>query len=190
MLYLETAYNLGINEKKYLENVVDRYQGFSEEVKNDSVVKYFYALCLELNGSIEMAETIYAELDWDKDANIACRYLICKLSRNGYAEAVELYGKINQSVINTKLKSLYLTALFYEKKDRYEEALKEFLVNVQNDFNGVIDIAFGIHEKSYLQEYIVPLIKKYLDIEIENLLLSKKCNYYQFYHMQKKLNSY
>lgn len=174
MLYLETAYNLGIDEKKYLENVVDRYQSFSEEVKNDSVVKYLYALCLELNGSIEVAETIYAELDWAKDANIACRYLICKLSRNEYAEAIELYEKINQSVKNTKLKSLYLTALFYEEKDRYEETLKEFLVNVQNDFEGIIDIAFGIHEKSYLQEYIVPLIRKYLDIEIENLTLMQK----------------
>lgn len=174
MLYLETAYNLGINEKKYLENVVDRYQGFSEEVKNDSVVRYLYALCLELNASIEVAETIYAELDWEENANIACRYLICKLSRNEYAEAVELYGKINQSVINTKLKSLYLTALFYGEKDRYEDTLKEFLDNFQNDFGGIIDIALGIHEKSYLQEYIVPLIKKYLSIEIENLVLLQK----------------
>lgn len=174
MLYLETAYNLGINEKKYLEDVVDRYQGFSEEVKSDSIVRYLYALCLELNGSIELAEAIYAELDWTKDANIACRYLICKLSRNEYVEAVELYGKIKQSVINTKLKSLYLTALFYEDKDRYEDTLKEFLANTQNDFEGVIDIAFGIHEKRYLQEYIVPLIRKYLDIEIENLVLVQK----------------
>lgn len=174
MLYLETAYNLGVNEKKYLENVVDRYQGFSEEVKKDSVVKYLYALCLELNGSIEVAESIYAELDWAEDANIACRYLICKLSRNEYAEAVELYGKINQSVINAKLKSLYLTALFYEDKHRFEETLKEFLVYVQNDFEEVIDIAFGIHEKRYLQEYIVPLIRKYLDIELENLALMQK----------------
>ncbi|WP_320956425.1 hypothetical protein, partial [Enterocloster asparagiformis] len=110
MLYLESAYNLGIKEKEYLENVVERYQGFSKEVKNDSMVRYLYALCLELNGSIEIAETIYAELDWEEDANIACRYLICVLSRNDYAEAVELYRKINQSLTNTKLKSLYLTA--------------------------------------------------------------------------------
>ena len=39
---------------------------------------------------------------------------------------------------------------------------------------GIIDIALGIHEKSYLQEYIVPLIKKYLSIEIENLVLLQK----------------
>lgn len=174
MLYLETAYNLGIKEKEYLENAVERYQGFSEEVRNDAVVKYLYALCLELNGSIEAAESIYAELDWEEDANIACRYLICKLSRNEYAEAVKAYRKVNPSVVNTKLKSLYLTALFYEEKDNYEDALKESLTNVQDDFDGIIDIAFGIHEKAYLQEYIVPLIKKYIDIEMKNLVLLQK----------------
>ena len=174
MLYLETAYNLGIKEKEYLENAVERYQGFSEEVRNDAVVKYLYALCLELNGSIEAAESIYAELDWEGDANIACRYLICKLSRNEYAEAVKAYRKVNPSVVHTKLKSLYLTALFYEEKDKYEDTLKETLSNVQDDFDGIIDIAFGIREKAYLQEYIVPLIKKYLDIEMENLVLLQK----------------
>lgn len=174
MLYFETAYNLGINEKEYLENAIERYQGFSEKVKNDQDVRYLYALCLELNGSIELAERIYAELDWEEDANIACRYLICKLSGNEYTEAVEVYSRIKQSVINTKLKSLYLTALFYEKKDKYEDTLKDFLTDVQDDFDGIIDIAFGIHEKSYLQKYIVPSIKKYPIIEIENLVFLQK----------------
>ncbi len=174
MLYLETAFNLGINEKEFLENAVERYQDFSEEVKNDQNVRYLYALCLELNGSIESAEMIYAELEWEDNANIAFRYLICKLTRNKYTEVVEFYRKIKQSVINTKLKGLYLTALFYEEKDKYEDTLKEFLTDVQDDFEGIIDIAFEIHEKSYLQKYIIPLIKKYPDVEIENLVLMQK----------------
>lgn len=174
MLYLETAYNLGINEKEYLENAVERYQRFSEKVKNDQGVRCLYALCLELNGSIESAGMIYAELDWEENANVACRYLICKLSENEYTEAVELYRRIKQYVINTKLKSLYLTALFYEEKDKYEDTLKDFLSDVQDDFDGIIDIAFGIYEKSYLQKYIVPLIKNYPVIEIENLVFLQK----------------
>lgn len=174
MLYLETAYNLGVNEKEYLETAIERYQGFSKEVKEDWRVKYLYALCLELNGSIEEAESMYTKLNWKEDVYIACRYLNCKLLRYEYAEMLELYKKINQSVINTKLKSLYLTALFYEEKDRYEDTLKEFLDDVHENFEGIIDIAFGIREKSYLQEYIVPLIKKYLSVEIENLVLLQK----------------
>ena len=174
MLYLETAYNLGINEKEYLENAVERYQGFSNEVKDEPVVKYLYALCMELNGNTEAAESIYAELEWENDANIACRYLICKLSRNEYAEVVEAYRKINLSVVHIKLKSLYLTALYYENKDSYEDVLKESLADVQYDLEGIIDIAFGVHEKAYLRKHIVPLIKKHLDTEIENLVFLRK----------------
>lgn len=174
ILYLETGYNLGINEKEYLENAIEKYQEFSIEVKNDSTVKYLYALCLELNGNIEKAETIYTELDWQSDATIACRYMLCKLSRNQYAEAIELYKKIPSSLINTKLKSLYLTALFYTEKDMFEDTMKQFLANVKDNFTEIIDIAFGIYEKSYLHEHIIPLIKKYLDIELKNLTLLQK----------------
>lgn len=173
MLYLESAYNLGINEKEYLESAIERYMEFTEEVKEDPMVKYLYALCVELNGGIDVAENIYAELDWNEDANIACRYLICKLSRNKYAEVIKLFDNINCSVINTKLKSLYLTAVFYNEKDRYEDTLKNILKDVQNDIGEIIDIAFGIREKRYLKEYIVPLIKKHLG-EIEKLSLLQK----------------
>ncbi|MCD8231852.1 MAG: hypothetical protein LUD14_08575 [Clostridiales bacterium] len=174
MLYLEAAYNLGINEKEYLEEGIERYQGFPQKVREDPTVKYLYALCLGLNGSIEAAETIYAELDWKDDANIACRYLICKLSRNQYAEALDLYRGINQSVINVDLKSLYLTALYYEERDRYEDVLKEFLNEIRDDFEGIIDIACGIHDRDYLQEYVIPVIKKSVSDEIKKLSIVKK----------------
>lgn len=44
MLYLETAYNLGINEKEYIENAVKRYQKFSDDVQDEVAVKYLHAL--------------------------------------------------------------------------------------------------------------------------------------------------
>lgn len=162
MLYLETAYNLGISEKEYLENVVERYNDFSEEVKNDSTVKYLYALCVQLNGNIDSAEKIYLELAWEEDANIACRYMICKLSKGDYAEAVTFYRNLSSSILNTKLKSLYLTALFYAENDKYEEALRGILDEIQRDFSGIIDIALGVHEKKYIQTLIVPELRSYL----------------------------
>jgi hypothetical protein len=174
MLYLETAYNLGVNEKEYLEAAIERYQEFQEEVRSEATVKYLYALCLELNGNIETAEIIYAELDWKNNANIACRYLICKLSRNEYADAVETYSIVNRSVVHTKLKSLYLTALYYENKENYEDTLKEALSDVQDDFEGILEIAFGVQERAYLQEYIIPLINNHIDIELEKLAIQQK----------------
>ena len=174
MLYLESAYNLGINEKAHLENAIQKYQGFADDVKEEEVIKYLYALCLELNGSIEDAEQIYAELSWKTDANIACRYLICKLSQAEYAKAVRLYSEVDVSVRNTKLKSLYLTALYYEDKEHYREKLIEELSEVSDDLDGVIDIAFGVHEKSYLKDDVIPLIKKHIDTGLDKLLFLQK----------------
>lgn len=163
MLYLETAYNLGIREKGYVENAIDRYQDFPEEIRDDSTVKYLYALCIELNGNIEIAEKLYSELSWEEDSNIACRYVICKLAKGDYVEAVTIYESLSSSVINTKLKSLYLTALFYTGSDDYEKTLKGFLDEMRGDFSGIIDIALGVQEKKYVQTLIVPELKNYLD---------------------------
>ena len=174
ILYLETSYNLGINQKQFLENVIDKYQHFSEDVKCIFEVKYLYALCLELNGSLEIAESIYADLDWKGDVNVACRYFICKLAKSEYAEVINLYGNINPSVINSKLNSLYLAALFHENRDKYEEMLKECLKNVQNNFESIIDIAFGVCEKSDLQKYIIPLLKNYQYKAVESLSFARK----------------
>lgn len=174
MLYLDTAYNLGIDEKEYLEDVIERYHEFPENVKNEKVVKYLYALCLELNGSIEAAESIYAGLDWKNDANIACRYLICKLSRKDYAEAVRVYRDVIPVAKHTKLKSLYLTALYYEDNVHYYDQAKEALSEVQDNLEGIIDIAFGVHEKKILEDDIIPLIKKHLDKELNKLAFIQK----------------
>lgn len=174
MLYLESAYNLGINEKAYLENAIQKYQGFADDVKEEEVIKYLYALCLELNGSIEDAEQIYSEISWKNDANIACRYLICKLSQAEYTEAVRLYSEVDGSITNTKLNSLYLTALYYEDKEHYREKLKEVLSEISDDLDGIIDIAFGVHEKSYLRDEVIPLIKKHIDTGLGKLVFAQK----------------
>lgn len=174
MLYLETAYNLGMNEKSYLENIVERYCDFSEDVKNDPLVKYLYALCIELNGNIDSAEKIYSELDWEGDSDISCRYMICKLSKGDYDGTIALYRKLGSSVLNTKIKSLYLTALFYAKDDNYEKILKGFVDEAQGDFAGMIDIAIGIHDKKYIKEHIIPTLKKNLNGEMKNLGIQQK----------------
>lgn len=174
MLHLESAYNLGADEKNYLENGIEIYQSYDEEIKNDTGIKYLYALCLEMNGDIESAEKVYAEFDWKDDENIACRYLLCKLSRSEYAEAIKLYREINHTICNSKLKSLYLAALFYDGSDLYEDTLNLFISNAQDDFGEIIDIAFGVSEKKYLQKYIIPLVKAHLNAELDKLNLLQK----------------
>lgn len=174
MLYLETAYNLGVSEKEYLETAVEKYNSFSEEVKNNYAVKYLYALCLEVNGNIDLAEKIYSELDWEKNAEISCRYMICKLSKRDYNGAVSVYKKLCSSVQNTKLKGLYLTALFYTENVDYEKTLKSFVDETRGNFAGIIDIALGLRDKKSIQTYILPEVKRKFNDELENLELTQK----------------
>ena len=42
LLRLETAYNIGLNDKEYLENAIVEYEKQQDSVKNDNSVKFFY----------------------------------------------------------------------------------------------------------------------------------------------------
>ena len=174
MIYLESAYNLGMNEKEYLEAAIEKYQEFPNDVKNEKVVKYLYALCLEMNGNIETAEGIYAGLDWKNNVNIACRYLICKLLCNDYAGVVRAYKEVTPSAMHTKLNGLYLRALYYEDKDAYKKKLKEALSEEKDNLEGIIDIALGVHEKQYLEDDVIPLIKRHVNTEMDKLVFRQK----------------
>lgn len=133
-----------------------------------------YALCLEVNGNIDLAEKIYSELDWEKNAEISCRYMICKLSKRDYNGAVSVYKKLCSSVQNTKLKGLYLTALFYTENVDYEKTLKSFVDETRGNFAGIIDIALGLRDKKSIQTYILPEVKRKFNDELENLELTQK----------------
>ena len=51
LLRLETAYNIGLNDKEYLESAIVEYEEHEDFLKDDNSVKFFYGLCLELNGN-------------------------------------------------------------------------------------------------------------------------------------------
>lgn len=64
--------------------------------------------------------------------------------------------------------------MYYEDKEHYHEKLIEELSEVSADLDGVIDIAFGVHEKSYLKDDIIPLIKKHIVTSLDKLLFLQK----------------
>lgn len=175
ILNLESAYSLGMNEKVYLENGIEKYNEYDENVKNDPVVCYLYGLCLELNGNIDDAEKVYSNQPWREDDNITLRYMICKISKGDYESAINIYKEVCNATISEKIKSLYLSALYYKKDESYEKLLSDAIAEQQGKVEGIIDIALGIREKKYISEIVMPVIKNLLtDSFMKNLLPQQK----------------
>ena len=117
LLRLETAYNIGLNDKEYLENAIVEYEKQQDSVKNDNSVKFFYGLCLELNGNMDMAVNIYETLNWEIEESVAIRYMICKIFTGSYEEAIAVFENTIEDIRSVKLNSLYFTALYHVNRD-------------------------------------------------------------------------
>lgn len=112
-LTMEASYHLGISDTRYLDEAISIYDSYSDEVKDNSFIKYFYGLCLELNGDREKAVSVYSTLDWTQDPVVAERYML-SLNLCGKAnEALEVYERFtkgNTTVPNNVI-AAYLFAL-------------------------------------------------------------------------------
>ena len=158
-LKMESFYHLGIAEKKYLECAIDEFNGYSEETKGQTIVRFFYALCLELNGQRDKAIVIYSSMDWKFDPFIAERYMLCLILNSRADEAISVYGLINNKTSFTE--GVYLFALKSNgDTQKYNEALTIATNQYSNSLEDTIKIAYFIDSDDTSKEIVLTEIKR------------------------------
>ena len=175
LLRLETAYNIGLNDKEYLENAIVEYEKQQDSVKNDNSVKFFYGLCLELNGNMDMAVNIYETLNWEIEESVAIRYMICKIFTGSYEEAIAVFENTIEDIRSVKLNSLYFTALYHVNREIYEQKIVDYIKFCENNIQDLISIASGIEDINLIKDNIFPKWKVMINRRsIDNLSLPEK----------------
>lgn len=126
-LTMEASYHLGISDTRYLDEAIAFYDSYSDDVKNNATIKYFYGLCLELNGEREKAVPVYATLDWAQDPVVAERYMLA-LNLSGQAnkalEVYEQFTKGNTTASNNVI-AAYLFALESSRAENFYTILNK-----------------------------------------------------------------
>lgn len=175
LLRLETAYNIGLNDKEYLESAIVEYEEHEDFLKDDNSVKFFYGLCLELNGNVDKAIGIYETLNWEKEESVAIRYMICKIFTGSYKEVIDIFEKTVVDIRSVKLNSLYFTAWYHINREIYKRKIVEYIQFCENNFQDLITIASGIEDINLIKDNILP---KWQDMinrrSIDSLSLQEK----------------
>lgn len=156
LIYLETAYNVGLNNKEYLECAIADYEACEDSVKNEETVRFFYGLCLELNGDTDKAVDVYKALNWNTEESVAIRYMICKISTGNYKEAIEIFENTIEGIRNAKLISLYFTSLYHINRELYQQKIVDYIESCNDNFQDLISIAFGIENPNLIKDCIFP----------------------------------
>ena len=172
-LKMESFYHLGIDDKTRLEGSIEEYEGYSEAIKANTLIRYYYALCLELNGNRDKAIEVYNSLDWKEDLAIAERFMICLILADQPKKAVDVYETLEQRAIRTE--AVYLFALDRSADGRYLDKLQKAVAEHSDNLADFFEIAYFTDSEKPARNIVVPVLKKLLNEEaLSDLLLYQK----------------
>lgn len=157
-LFMEACYHLGMSyDNAFIEKAIERYRDYPDDIRNNKAVRFYYALCLEMNGDRSDAIEVYASLDWKNEPAFAERYTICCILAEQPDRAVSVYEELPDR--NTRMESVYLFALNRSGDSSYEEKLRKAVEIYKDDLEAVFNIAYFIDGEEPYKDIVIPVLK-------------------------------
>lgn len=176
ILKMEAFFHLGKQDKNYIGKAKLCFEGLSEMVKTDPAVRFYYALCLELDGLVDRALEIYGALDWQDESVLAERYML-SLILNGQSDRALAVYKLYRNK-NVRVEGVYLLALDSINSPAYTGELQRLLKAYKGNLLDFIQLVCYIDKKSFAKKYIAPNLKGMLSQEsLHNLPLHNRVEF-------------
>ena len=158
-LCMEASYHIGVfYDSSYLIKAIDSYLDYSDGVKNNSVVKFYYALCLEMNDDRSRAIEVYATLDWKRESAFAERYILCYILNDQADKAIEIINSLSDR--NARIDAVYLFALDRSGATSYEDELRCVVQSCKDNLEGIIYISYFIDNVELYKDIVGPILAK------------------------------
>lgn len=156
---MESSYHLGLSDKMYLECAIKDYESYSENIRSNTVVKYYFGLCLELNGNKDAAISVYASLGWNTDETIAARYMIALILNGNPDVVLKIYEELTSSARSSRTDAIFLLALYNNGDDSYKETLIKMTQIHGKTLEDFLPIAYYVQDQSIAQAIITPVMR-------------------------------
>lgn len=172
-LKTESLYRLGIKDKEYIEQAITEFDKYSEETKQYPVIRFYYALCLELSKRREKAIEVYEKLGCEKEPMFVERYMECLLLVGQPEKTISVYKGLK--VKNAKIDGIYLLALECSGEEFYEDEFKKFVEVYRNNLSDFFEFAFCANKVETSKEIIVPVLETLItEDNLEGLFFYQK----------------
>ena len=158
-LRMESLYNLGIEHREYIDQAIFEFPSYSEEVRKNTVLQYYYGLCIGLNNSRSDAADIFEKLDWRSDDAIAAQYMMSLALGGRAAEACDAYKSLDQSALTARTLGVYFFCLCSNHSSSYYDELKKGLDKYSNSLPELVQIASYIEDRNAGRSIALPLLK-------------------------------
>lgn len=163
VIELQSYYHLGIYDKSVLHMANECYNSYSESTQNNEIVKFYNAMCLELNGETSNALELYSSIDWKNNDDFAVRRALCLINNGESERFVNDYHSMSENTRTPRINGAYLLALSRVDSVAYHHEVEEAVQKYCEDLEGVFAIAYFIEDKELFCKLIVPIVLRMLD---------------------------
>ena len=169
---LQSCFNLGATQKKYIDEAIIRYTGFTEEIRNFEGVRFFMALCYEMGGDLEKACELFAQCDWRGQEDISARYMTLLIDLRQPEKAIDVYKEIR--VKSPRIECVYLLALSRTKNANYETSLKVAVDKHRTSLDDLFLYGFYVENKDIFRSVVMPALTEAFSIDLDSTTLQTK----------------
>ncbi len=148
-----------------LQEANERYNGYSNEIRENEAVKYYVALCYEARGNIDEALKLYSSCEWTEQESIARNMMLCLIQKGEYTQAASAYEELSGNCKNAGTKGVYLFALSFLDKKQYQISLGESIDVYDKNLIDLYSIALYISDEELFNEVVLPPVKRLLSDE-------------------------
>lgn len=162
LLTMESYYYIGMSDKGYLEKAISAYDTFSNNVRNDAIVRFYYALCIEYNGDVEKAIALYETMQWKADETTAFRYLSCLILIGQNEKAWQQYGLLEGESKTERTYALSLFALNKIDAQKSRNLARDWLKTYTGNISSFVSFIIYMDDTETISSLIVPRLKKFI----------------------------
>ncbi len=163
-LKMESYYHLALAEKTFLDKAIALFGLLSDVVRNNIIIQYYYALCLEMNGERDRAIGIYEHIDWKTNFAIAERYMICLILNKMPEKAIEVYRSFEESSI--RMEALYILALERSNSNNYSDELRRAVEKYKDKPESLFQIVYFTDSESSSRDITIPVLREVISKKV------------------------
>lgn len=159
--------NLSEGDVEQLKQVFDRYENYSETVRNNPTVKFQIALCYEMAADFEHALSIYSSFEDQNDESVMARKAFCNIQLKRYEEAIRLYSDVDINRLSPRAQGECLLALSYGGSGQYCAILDAAINRNRSNVIDLFYIAYYVRDERLFCEKIVPVLQDLLQQDVD-----------------------
>lgn len=169
---LQSCFNLGATDKKYVDEAITRYVGYPDGIRNFEGVRFFMALCYEMGGDLENACELLAQCDWRSQEGVSSRYMTLLIDLRQPEKAIDVYSEIK--IQTPRIECIYLLALSRTENGKYEVLLKEAVKKHSTSLEALVLYGFYVEDKDIFRKIVMPALTDSLSKDLGEVDLQTK----------------